>query len=189
MVVGTDLLTQQGVKNMRRVVAMVGMALVLSVLPASLLFAGCGSADSGDYQQEVSTLNKEAAEKLEEALHPLGEEGHGEEVAGGSEAVVVSLEEAVLVMEEALTLLEEIRVPVGWEDYHRDLAAFYHANLAAYEGYLAALAPGEEHAEGKSHEEEESAETHEEETAGEEEAPHEGETPQQQEEPAESGGH
>ena len=175
---------------MRRVVVMVHIALVMLFLLASLLFAGCGSADNGDYQREVSALNKETAEKLEEALHPLSEESHGEEVAGVSEAVVVSLEEAVLVMEEALTLLEEIKVPAGWEDYHRDLAAFYHANLAAYEGYLAALAPGEEHAEGaeEGDVEEENTESHEEETAGEEEAPHE-EAPLQEEDAAESGGH
>ncbi len=97
--------------------------------------------------------------------------------------MVKSLEEAVMVLKEALLELEAVKVPAGMEDYHRQLTSFYLANLSAYEGYLAALAPAEENAEGEAHAGEEDAESHEEETAGDEE------TPLKEEEPAESGGH
>jgi hypothetical protein len=167
---------------MRSILDKLCMALVLPVILASLLLVGCGSAGSSDYQLEVSALNKETAEKLEESLHLLGESGHGEEEAG-SESVVSSLEEAVLVMEEALAVLEKIKVPAGWEDYQRDLTSFYHANLAAYEAYLAALVPAEENAEGESQGEEEGAEIPEEENTS------DGEAPLQEEAPAEGGGH
>ena len=197
---------------MRRIIGKVCMALFVPVLLASLLLAGCGSADSGDYEHEVAEINRVTSQKLEESLHLLGEEEEGQvdeeahaeaetegeaqaeeeeeahvegeaEEEGQVELVVKALEEVVIVLEEALLELEGVKVPAGMEDYHRQLTSFYRANLSAYEAYLAALAPAEEDAEGEAHAEEEGAESHEEETAG------DGETPQQEEAPAESGGH
>jgi len=179
---------------MRRALTFLLLAPLLLCLGAFLLLAGCGSSNSSDYEREVSEINRVTSEKLEESLHLLAEEGHVEQEAhteeeaegeeeGHAGLVVKALEEAVMILKEALLELEEVKVPAGMEDHHRQLISFYSANLAAYEGYLAALAPGEEHAEGEIHEAEESAETHEEDTGQEEEAPG------QEEAPAESGGH
>lgn len=163
---------------MRRAFTILILALVLPGLGVSLFLAGCGSAGSGDYERGVSELNKTASEKLGESLHLLG----AEELEGEEErvrAVVAALEEAVLIINESLAELKEIKVPAGMEEFHRELMSFYHANLAAYGGYISTLEPGDEHGvgEGEEHGEEESAESHEEET-----------TPAE-EEPAEGGGH
>ncbi|MEW6552919.1 MAG: hypothetical protein AB1384_01355 [Actinomycetota bacterium] len=188
------------------------MTLFMPVLLASLLFAGCGSADSGDYEHEVAEINRATSQKLEESLHLLGKEEHGEqegqveeeahaeeetegegqveeeehaEEESQAELLVKALEEAVMILKEALLELEDVKVPAGMEDYHLQLASFYNANLAAYEGYLAALEPTAEHAGS----EEEGSGSHDEESTGEEGAPQEGEAPHQEGEPAESAGH
>ncbi len=75
------MLTLQGVKIMRRILGKVCMALFVPVLLASLLFAGCGSAESGDYEHEVAEINSLTSQKLEESLYLLNKEEHGEQEA------------------------------------------------------------------------------------------------------------
>ncbi len=140
----------QGVNAVKRELKILLVALMLSIACASPLLAGCGSADPGDYEREVSELNETAAELREEASHHLAEEGpaSGEE---GIETLVLALEEVVISLREMVNELEGVKVPQGMEDFHHALVESYHSETAFYEGIAATLEPGSSHAEGENH--------------------------------------
>jgi hypothetical protein len=124
-----------------------GVLAICLVAAISLLFSGCGSVSIGDYETKVNELNETASGALNEISEVLAEEAFDEE-GQRIEAVTAALEEIIDILEKVVEELGAVKVPDGMEDFQRELLAFHHANLLAYEELMATLEPGDPEEEG-----------------------------------------
>jgi hypothetical protein len=130
----------------------------LLLLASPLTLGGCGGQNLSDYRKEVTDINQHASQLL--AGSPENASEHiDEESTLYTPQQIGELEEMLPALEEALSELQEIKVPSGWEEFHRKLIELYHAQILALEEVLAVCQGEQDHhqtaeteAEGEEHE-------------------------------------